>query len=163
MTLLFTDIEGSTEIIEQVGDQRWYRILRDHRALVEHLVRAFDGSVVKSQGDGFMIAFRNAGAALRCAIEMQRTFSSRTSGDVAELKVRIGLHTGVVIADAGDFYGKNVVLAARIADAASGGEILVTSDLKARAETHAPFRFALRGDFALKGLLGRHTAFAVDW
>src|SRR5688500_9071090 len=53
VTLLFTDIGGSTEIIEQVGDQRWYRILRDHRALVEHLVRAFDGSVVKSQGDGF--------------------------------------------------------------------------------------------------------------
>lgn len=161
ITLLFSDIEGSTAIMERVGEQRFFEVLRDHASLVRQLVESFDGSVVKSQGDGFMVSFPRAHAGLHCAIEMERTFGDQSIPDVGPLKLRIGLHSGYVIADAEDFFGRNVVLAARIADRAQGGEILVSSTVKEYTETDARVEFEPRGEFHLKGLLGEHTIYAV--
>lgn len=163
ITLLFSDIEGSTAIMESVGEQRSFEVLRDHAALVRQLVESFDGSVVKSQGDGFMITFPRAHAGLHCAIEMQRTFEGHSIPGAGPLKVRIGLHSGFVIADADDFFGRNVVLAARIADRAGGGEILASSTMKEYTETDPRVEFEPRGEFHLKGLLGEHTIYAVRW
>jgi class 3 adenylate cyclase len=162
VTLVFSDIEGSTEMIERLGEQSWYEVVRDHNAIVRALTGSHDGTVVKSQGDGFMLAFSSAHAALRCAIEMERTFGDRPrSGE--PLKVRIGVHSGFVIADAEDFYGRNVVLAARIADTANGGEILVSSAVKQYTETDPSFDFEHRGDFRFKGLHGEFAVYALLW
>lgn len=163
ITLMFSDIEGSIATMESVGEGRWFEVLRDHTALVRQLVESFEGSVVKSQGDGFMVAFPRAHAGLHCAIEMQRTFDGLSIPDAGPLRVRLGLHSGFVIADAEDFFGRNVVLAARIADRACGGEILVSSTMKEYTETDPRVEFEPRGEFHLKGLLGEHTIYAVRW
>jgi class 3 adenylate cyclase len=163
ITLLFTDIEGSTAMRESLGERRSFELLRDHTSLVRQLVESFGGSVVKSQDDGFMISFPSAHAGLHCAIEMQRTFGDHSVPEVGPLKVRIGLHSGYVIADAEDFFGRNVVLAARIADRARGGEILVSSAVKEYTETDPRVEFEGRGEFHLKGLVGEHTIYAVRW
>ncbi|MEX2253324.1 MAG: adenylate/guanylate cyclase domain-containing protein [Thermoleophilaceae bacterium] len=163
VTLLFSDIEGSTAIMERIGERRSFEVLRDHTSLVRQLVESFGGSVVKSQGDGFMVSFPSAHAGVHCAIEMQRTFDGHSVPDVGPLKVRIGLHSGYVIADADDFFGRNVVLAARIADRAGGGEILVSSTVKDYTETDPRVEFEARGEFHLKGLVGEHTIYAVRW
>lgn len=116
VTLVFSDIEGSTAMIEELGERRWFELVRDHNAIVRGLTDAHEGTVVKSQGDGFMLAFASAHAALQCAIEVERAFAGRPSGSDEAFNIRIGAHTGFVIADADDFYGRNVILAARIAE-----------------------------------------------
>lgn len=163
VTLVFSDIEGSTAMIEDLGEERWFELVRDHNAIVRSLCEAHEGTVVKSQGDGFMLAFASAHAALRCAIEVEQAFANRPPGSPETFRIRIGAHTGFVIADADDFYGRNVVLAARIADRASGGEILVSSVAKEYTETDRSFRFVHRGHLRLKGLVGEHSVFALLW
>ena len=162
VTLLFSDIEGSTEMIERLGEPRWFEVVRDHNAIVRALVGSHDGNVVKSQGDGFMLAFSSAHAALRCAIEIERTFGDR-SRSAEPLKVRIGIHSGFVITDADDFYGRNVVLAARIADTAGGGEILLSAAVKQYTESDPSFDFEHRGNFRFKGLHGEFAVYALLW
>lgn len=164
LTLLFSDIEDAAAIAEKLGDERWSKLLRDHRAIVEQLVMHHDGSVVKSQDDGFMVTFRSAHAGLSCAVEMERTFAGRPIAGLDEpLRVRVGLHCGFVIVNADEFFGRNVMLAARIADHARGGEILVSSALKEYTQTDPRFRFESRGERYFKGLRGEHLVYAVDW
>lgn len=163
ITLLFSDIEGSTAMMEKVGESRSLEVMRDHTALVRQLVESFGGSVVKSLGDGFMVSFPSAHAGVHCAVEMQRSLGDTSVPDVGTLKIRIGLHSGFLIADANDFFGRNVVLAARVADRARGGEILVSSTVKEYTETDPRVEFEERGEFHLKGLLGEHTLYAVKW
>lgn len=161
VTLLFTDIEDSTGMMERVGERRAYEIFRDHSAVVRALAEKHGGSVVKSQGDGFMIVFPSAHAGLHCALAMQRAVASRDAEP--PLRIRIGLHTGFVIADAGDFFGRNVVLAARIADHASGGEVLVSGALREYTQTDPSFSFESLGELRFKGLLGEQAVYCVPW
>src|SRR5262245_35199716 len=127
----------------------------DHSARLDQVVERHDGQVVKSEAGASMCSFASAHAALRCAIELQRAF--------APLPLRIGVHSGFVIADAADFYGRNVVLVARIADHAAGGEILVSEPLREYTSTDPTFSFAPRGEHHFKGVLGEHPVLAVDW
>ena len=163
ITLVFSDIEGSTELIEKLGERPWFDLVRDHNAIVRGVVGAHDGTVVKSQGDGFMLAFASAHAALRCAIEVERAFEEHPTDNTHALRIRIGAHTGFVIADSDDFYGRNVVLAARIADQACGGEILVSEAAKQYTESDPSFRFEHRGEMRLKGLVGEHNVYGLLW
>jgi class 3 adenylate cyclase len=164
LTLMFTDIEDAAETRDQLGEERWSALLRDHRALLEQIVEHHDGNVVKSESDGHMVAFSSAHAGMRCAIEMQRTFAGRSVETLGgPLPVRSGLHSGFVIVSAEDFYGRNVVLAARIADRAQGGEILVSEALRQYTETDPTLRFEPRGEFHFKGMIGEHTVYAVEW
>jgi adenylate cyclase len=122
---------------------------------------------VKNQGDGFMLAFPDPVKALRCAIEVQRSFAARADEEDA-LRVRMGLHAGEVIAEEGDFFGKNVILAARIAGKANGGEILVSSSLKeatseAAEDSAAELTFDEGRELELKGLAGTHRVFRAEW
>lgn len=147
-----------------MGDEPWFAFLRDHRAVVRALVDTFGGTIIKSQGDGFMLAFPSARSGLRCAIELQRTFAEQPGPEHRDrLCVRMGLHSGPAIADSNDFHGPNVVMAARIADSAGGGDIIVSSALKEYTETDPAFEFDGRGDLRLKGLSGEHEVFAVRW
>jgi class 3 adenylate cyclase len=132
--------------------------------MLEQIVAHHDGNIVKSRGDGHMIAFSSAHSGLRSAIEIQRTFAGRALAALGEpLRVRTGVHSGFVIVNANDYMGRNVVLAARIADRAQGGEILVSSALKEYTETDRSFRFELRGEYHFKGVLGEHVVYSVDW
>ena len=164
VTIVFSDIEGSTEMMERLGERQWMEVLRDHDELIRGVVQSHDGTIVKSQGDGFMLAFSSAHSALYCAMEVERALAGRSGPSSAEQpKVRIGVHSGFVIADAEDFYGRNVVLAARIADTARGGEVLVSGAVKEYTESDRSLEFEHRGEFRLKGLTGEHDVYAVLW
>ncbi len=163
VTLLFTDIEGSSVMTERLGDIRWVELLRAHNALVRDQVRAHGGYEVKSEGDGYMIAFGSARRALQCAIAIQRAFAERNAQAEEPMQVRIGLHTGEVIKDADDFFGRHVILAARIADAARGGEILVSGLVKELTASGGDIAFGEGRELELKGLSGKHPVHAVAW
>jgi len=164
VTILFTDIENSTQATERLGDQVWMEVLREHNEIIRELAREYGGYEVKSQGDGFMLAFGSARRALLCAIEMQRAFARRNDLNPDQtLRLSIGLHTGEAIREADDFFGKNVILAARIADLAKGGEILVSRLVMALTESGGDIRFGDERRVELKGLQGLHRVFEVLW
>jgi eukaryotic-like serine/threonine-protein kinase len=163
VTIMFSDIEGSTVLTERLGDQRWQEVLREHNGLIREQLRAHDGFEVKTMGDGFMVAFQSAKKGLDCAIGIQCAFAERNERAEQPIRVRIGLHTGEAIREADDFFGKHVVLASRVADAASGGEILVSSVLKELTESAGDVRFGEACKVELKGLRGKHRLFQVAW
>jgi eukaryotic-like serine/threonine-protein kinase len=164
VTLMFSDIESSTAINERLGDARWIELLREHNAVVREQVAAHGGFEVKSQGDGFMIAFASARRGLECAAGIQRAISlyNETRPERA-LRIRIGLHTGEAIREGDDFFGRDVNLAARVAAQARGGEVLVSALLKDLTRGAREFRFDDGREAELKGLAGRHRVFALDW
>ncbi|MEE8346042.1 MAG: adenylate/guanylate cyclase domain-containing protein, partial [Dehalococcoidia bacterium] len=163
VTILFSDIEGSTAMTERLGDKRWLEVLRQHNAIVRKRVAAHEGFEVKSEGDGFMLAFGSARKALECAVDVQRAFADRNESAEEPIRVRIGLHTGEAIKEDEDFFGKNVILAARIAGQAQGGEILVSSLLKELTESAGDIAFGEGREVELKGLSGKHHVFEVAW
>jgi class 3 adenylate cyclase len=162
VTMLFSDIEASTALNERVGDVRWLELLRAHNAVVREQVQAHGGFEVKAQGDGFMVAFPSARRALQCARAIQSAIGSQL-GEHREgpIRLRIGLHTGEAIREEADFYGKNVVLAARIADQARGGEILASSVVKQLTESAGDVSFENERELQLEGLAGTHTVYRV--
>ena len=162
VTVMFTDIEGSTAMTERLGDTRAQDVLRIHNAIIRQQVDAHQGFEVKSQGDGFMVAFSSARLALECAIAIQQTLAAHNAENPAEpIKVRIGLHTGEAIKESEDFFGKSVILAARIASQAQGEQVLVSSLLKALVESSREFQFRDGREMELKGLAGTHQVFEV--
>jgi class 3 adenylate cyclase len=163
VTLLFTDIENSTEMTERLGDKRWLELLSDHNAIIHEETRAHGGFEVKSQGDGFMLAFPSASRALLCAVGIQRAMQAYGENQTVPLRVRIGLHTGEAIRAGDDFFGRHVILAARVAAAARGNEILVSGLLKQLVEPSGEWEFADAREVELKGLSGTHQVFGVHW
>jgi class 3 adenylate cyclase len=127
----------------------------EHSPGLSRLVEQHDGQVVKQEAGAAMCSFASAHAGLRCAIELQRALGSAS--------LRIGIHSGFVIADEADFYGRNVVLVARIADHAEPGEILASAALREYAASDPTFEFEPRGEQHFKGVLGEHPLFAVSW
>src|SRR3970282_1532554 len=109
-------------------------LLREHNAIVRQQVKSHGGFEVKSEGDGFMLAFQSARRALQCAIDIQRAFAERNEAAEEAIRVRIGLHTGEAIKEGDDFFGKHVTLAVCVAGQAQGGQILVSSLLKELTE-----------------------------
>jgi class 3 adenylate cyclase len=164
VTILFSDIEGFSSMTERLGDRKAQEIVRVHNAIVRGNVGACGGFEVKSQGDGFMIAFDSASKALRCAQAIQHELAAYTSSHPDEpVKVRMGLHTGEAIKDEDDFLGRTVIVASRIADAATGGEILVSALLKELVTGTGEFRFHEPRDVELKGLSGTYQVVPVAW
>jgi class 3 adenylate cyclase/tetratricopeptide (TPR) repeat protein len=163
VTIMFSDIEDSTVLTERLGDQAWQELLRKHNALIREQLRAHEGYEVKTMGDGFMVAFQSAKKGLDCAIAIQRAFSNHNAAGEL-VKVRIGLHAGEAIKDGDDFYGKNVIMASRVAGKAVGGEILVSSLVRQLVESSVGTgTFSEPRKLKLKGLAGAHTVFAVGW
>ena len=156
---MFTDIEGSTALMESLGEQAWMELLEWHDGIVRQQTAVFGGSVVKGQGDGFMLAFPAAGSAAACAAAIQRALSARWRG--VRVSVRMGMHCGNARAEGGDFFGRTVVVAARLASAADGGEILVSQAVQ--ESLAGAFRLAEAQSLSLKGLAGQHAAFPMIW
>jgi class 3 adenylate cyclase len=124
VTVLFTDIEASTELAERLGDSEWVRLVRWHRQETTESAHAHHGFVVKSLGDGFMIAFSSASDAIRCAQGVRESAAQGWAGH--PIRIRAGINSGDALRDVDDFYGHAVTVAARVASLARGGEILVT-------------------------------------
>ena len=122
------------------------------------------GTLVKALGDGHLLAFPSANAALRCAVEVQRALPLAAAPD---LRVRMGMHTGEPVALEDDLHGRTVVKAARIADLAHGGEVLVSGIVRELAETDADLEeeiwFEESREVELRGLRGRHLVLAAQW
>jgi eukaryotic-like serine/threonine-protein kinase len=163
VTLLFSDIVDSTPLNEAIGDAKWMEILRAHNTVIEEQVRAHGGHVVKTMGDGYMIAFRSASAGLRCALAIQGAFSalSPESSILAPVRVRMGLHTGEMQRSGDDLFGRHVNMGARVASQATGGQVLVSSLLKELVAPSGEFAFDQGREVELKGLAGSHRVFAV--
>jgi len=163
VTVMFSDIEHSTELTERLGDQRWLEVLKAHNTVVRAQVAEHGGYEVKSQGDGFMIAFPSARQAVLCSVDIQQALARRAANGELPVRVRIGVHTGEAIQHNGDFYGKSVILAARIADRAQGGEILVSSLVEQLVEPSGELRFRDAGEAELKGLSEPQHLYRVAW
>jgi len=164
VTIMFTDIEGFTAVTERLGDQSAHEVLLAHNQTIRRLVAALGGHEVKSQGDGFMIVFERTVRALRCAVAIQRAMAAYSEEHpAAAIRVRIGLHRGEAIRDADDFYGRAVIVAARIAAQARGGQILVSAAMKAVALEAGEFSFEGSRKLRLKGLAGEHELCELRW
>ena len=151
-------------LYEKLGDLRAHEVVRAHNEIIRREVAAHRGHEVKALGDGFMIAFSSARRAARCAIEIQRSFAAYCeSHPDLPMRVRVGLHVGETINESSDMFGRAVILAARIATLAQGGQILVSSTLHDLASNAGDLRFAPLGEKQLKGLVGMHQIFEVVW
>jgi len=158
VTLMFSDIEGSTAFNERLGDARWMEVLRAHNDLIDREVAAHGGRTVKTIGDGYMVAFPSPEAGVRCALAIQAALAA-PSEVLHDVRVRIGLHTGLAVREGDDFFGREVNYAARVASTALGGEVLVSRVLKERLGTG--FAFDAERVVTLKGFEGEHRVFGV--
>jgi class 3 adenylate cyclase len=161
VVILFSDIEESTALNERMGDRAWVKLIERHDRLIRKLVNDHSGHVVKSQGDGFMVAFAHPDQAVRCSIAVQRALSgsmNRTgNGDV---RVRIGIHMGRSVRRGEDLLGRNVAMAARVATEAHGGEILVSESV--HDALGDDFTFGAVREVELKGFSGTHRVYPVE-
>ncbi len=162
VTLMLSDIADASAAAQALGAERWEQVIRDHHLLVERLVASHDGQVVKFEGDGFLASYNSAHAGLHAAVELQRTFAAGPA-DQRSLGIRVGLHAGFVLGNPEQMMGRNVVLAARIAAQAKGGEILVSSTARDYTQTDPSFRFEEHGEYHFKGLHGEHLVYSLVW
>jgi class 3 adenylate cyclase len=163
VTLLFSDIEGSSGLTERLGDERWMELLAIHNTIVRAQLDEHGGYEVKSQGDGFMVAFPTARQAVMCAVDIQRALHRRAARSDFPIRVRIGIHTGEAIHRQRDFFGRSVVLAARIAAHAQGGEVLVSALARDLVAERGDIQLRNAGEAEFRGLDGRHRLFEVTW
>ena len=162
VTILFSDVEGSTDLRTERGDAVAHRILRAHEEVVRSCVAAYDGREVKALGDGFMLAFFSVRKALACAVAIQIGLAERNAASPGdEVQVRIGINTGEVVVEGDDLYGQAVNAAARIASRAKGGEVLVSEIVRQLAGSGPEFTFTDRGRYRLKGFPDRWHLYGV--
>jgi class 3 adenylate cyclase/pimeloyl-ACP methyl ester carboxylesterase len=163
VTILFTDVEGSTALTQRLGDAKSREVLRSHERIVREALRAHGGAEVKAMGDGFMASFTSATRALECAVAMQKAFATHSDENPEmPIKVRVGLNAGEPIAEDEDLFGTAVIVAARIAAQAKGGEILVSNVVRELA-AGKEFAFSDRGEVTLKGFTDPTHLYRVQW
>jgi WD40 repeat protein/class 3 adenylate cyclase len=154
VTFLFTDIEGSTRLLHELGD-RYAEVLINHRQLLREAFGQFSGREVETQGDSFFVAFQDASDAIRAAAAAQRSLAAHSWPGESDLHVRMGIHTGEPLITAGFYVGIDVHRAARIASAAWGGQVLLSARTSALVQKNGAIaNYTLRelGAFALKDL-----------
>lgn len=165
VTIVFSDIESSTEQAMALGDAKWFEALSAHNEIVRTALKKYGGTEIKSQGDGFMLSFPSARRALQCCVEIQRDLTAYAEEHPDQgVRIRIGLHTGEAIADdAGDLFGKHIILAARIANLADGGQILASGVVKEITSSRGDLVFGHSDEVELKGIAGAYHVHDVDW
>jgi class 3 adenylate cyclase len=137
-TLMFTDIVRSTNLVEAMGDEAWEDLLGWHDHTLRQLFAKHHGEEIKQVGDGFFVAFDDATEAIECAAEIQRRLASHRKQHGFAPQVRIGLHHAAATRKGNDYGGRGVHVAARVGALATGGEVLATTDVLARAATRFP-------------------------
>ncbi|MEB3021174.1 adenylate/guanylate cyclase domain-containing protein [[Mycobacterium] crassicus] len=163
VVVLFTDIEESTALNERIGDRAWVKLLARHDEMVQGTVRGRGGHVVKNQGDGYMIAFARPDQAVRCAIDIQRGLQRpRGRRPQHPIRVRIGIHMGRSVRRGDDLFGRNVAMAARVAAAADGTQILISGPVRDAVKDCDDITVGAGRDVELKGFAGTHRLYAVE-
>jgi class 3 adenylate cyclase len=160
--ILFTDLEKHTAMMQRLGDEAGRAVLREHEAITRDALAAYGGAEVKTMGDSFMASFGSATRALECAISIQRAFAARNETADEPLHVRVGLSAGEPIAEDDDLFGASVILAARIADQARGGEIVLANVVRELAAGKG-FLFADRGEIILRGFEDPVRLYELKW
>ena len=161
-TFMFTDIVTSTDLIGVMGDDAWAELLAWHNRELRSSFSSHRGEEVKSTGDGFFVTFDHAGEAIECAVDIQQRLMRHRHEHGFAPSVRIGLHAGEATRDGRDYGGRGVHIAARVGGAASGHEILVTTEVFEQA---GPTRFKASEPRALtlKGVREPVEVRAIDW
>jgi class 3 adenylate cyclase/tetratricopeptide (TPR) repeat protein len=165
-TILFSDLVGSTELLQRLGDEAADVARRTHFNLLRKAVTALGGHEVKSLGDGLMVVFASAVDALDCAIAMQQSVHRHNQQEQQperRLEVRIGLDVGEPIQDEGDYLGTPVVIAKRLCDKAQGGQILGSELVRRLVGSRGAYSFRDLGRIKLKGIAGAVAAYEVLW
>jgi class 3 adenylate cyclase/tetratricopeptide (TPR) repeat protein len=164
LTIMMTDVVGSTELRQVRGDRDADDILALQAAIVQRQVAAFGGRVRKSLGDGFLISFTSNVAAVHAAAAIQRGLEEHNSADPQRaVEVRIGIHSGQVTERDGDLLGQSVHAAARVMAEAVGGEILITDEIRKDAEPQLDYSFLDSGLFWLRGFPELWRLYEVSW
>ncbi len=154
VTFLFTDIEGSTRLLNSLGQHRYDEVLAAHHKLLSAAFAAHDGRVVDTQGDGFFVAFRTAADGVAAAVDAQRDLAAHAWPGGAEVRVRMGLHTGEPKVGEERYVGIGVHRAARVGAAGHGGQVLLSWTTKGLAEEDLPAGVTIRdlGERRLKDI-----------
>ena len=161
VAFLFTDIEGSTRLLHALGEH--YRAMQGrHSDIVTAAVDAADGHLVRTVGDSFFVTFRSAVSAVRAAVAVQRNLATSDWPEGVTLRVRMGLHTGQGVLGGDDYIGIDVNLAARIAAAAHGGQVLLSDATRVLTQRDLPDGVAVRdlGEHRLRDIA--HTEHLFD-
>lgn len=163
ITFLFTDIEGSTILLQQLGDRRYREVLADHNKLLRAAFAERGGQEIQTQGDAFFVAFRSAKDAVSAAVAAQAASIGHAWPENAALRVRMGLHTGEPLSAAEGYVGLGVHRAARICSAGHGGQILLSQTTRDLIEADLPSNVNLRdlGEHRLKDLQRPERVFQV--
>jgi class 3 adenylate cyclase len=160
---MFTDLEGSTQLTERIGDDAMFVLLTRHNAIIRECLHVHAGREVKHTGDGIMASFASVGHAVNCSIAIQQAFDEHNANDPDEaMRVRIGLSAGEPIEDHSDLFGATVNLARRTCDAAIPGQILTTNVVRELCIGRR-FRFDACGEKSFKGFAQPVPVFEVPW
>jgi len=154
VTFLFTDIEGSTQLLRNLGDG-YASVWKQHQSIIREALAAAGGAEVGTEGDSFFAAFSSAPGAVRAAVAAQRDLATHAWPAGSTVRVRMGLHTGDGVLSGSDYVGMDVHRAARIASAAHGGQLIVSESTRALIENSLPAGAHLRdlGKHRLKDIL----------
>ena len=165
-SIMFTDLQDSTQMLTRLGDEENQTLLASHGKIIREQLDKYGGQEVKTTGDGFMIAFYSARKAVTCAVEIQKEIQGfNLQNPDRQLKVRIGLNLGEVIKEDEDYFGSAVVMAARIMDESTGGQILVSDLLRqvAAGPSNSEHEYSDFGLRTLKGFDDKEHIFEVLW
>ena len=151
-TILFTDLVDSTDLMQKVGDESAQGLFQAHHRLLQDAVTATGGEELQWMGDGVMVAFASTADAVRCAIAMQKAAVQQVGGH--RLEIRVGLNVGETLQqeNGSGYFGTPVVIAKRLCDKASAGQILCTNTVSGLLTGRAAFRFKDLGAVELKGI-----------
>ena len=163
VTILFCDMADYAGMTERVGDQASRLILLEHHRIVRDALARHNGREINVQGDGFMVAFGGVARAMRCAIDIQRSFKDYVTTEGERIAVHIGIHTGDAVAEDDDYLGHTVIVASRLADAAAPGEILVSSLSEQLVQGSGEFAFDGHRETRLKGMARAQLAATLSW
>ncbi|HEY8816028.1 MAG TPA: ATPase, T2SS/T4P/T4SS family [Candidatus Dormibacteraeota bacterium] len=156
VTIMFTDVEGSTNLLSTRGFTESHEIMKAYESIIDEKVAEHAGRRIKGLGDGLMVSFGSSRHGVECAIEIQKAIAeySRQNPE-RKIRIRIGLNTGEVVEEAGDIFGAAVNVAARVAGKAKGGEILVSDVVRSLVGPVAEIVFDYKGAYKLKGFPDR--------
>jgi class 3 adenylate cyclase len=162
-TFLFTDIVGSTDLTQTVGDAKAIAIIRKHNEIVRSSLISNNGKEVKHTGDGIMACFLSAYKAVNCAREIQKKLKAfRDNNPDHPLHVRIGLNTGEPVTEGDDFFGVAVQMASRLCNKAGSNQVLVSNIVKELCMGKV-INFIDLGQTELKGFSSPVSIYEVDW
>ncbi|MGD2187058.1 MAG: adenylate/guanylate cyclase domain-containing protein [Desulfobacterales bacterium] len=158
-TIVFTDIVSSTDLVNRLGDADARDIFRQHDKIIRYQIQKYNGAELQNLGDGFMLSFESATAAIKCACAIQKEITQNFS----QIQIRIGINTGEVVRREGRRpFGQAVVLASRIVSECEGGQIII-SDIAKQLAAGSKFRFTEKGKFKLKGFDDHIKLHEVSW